>query len=211
MHFLWMDCETFGMNPLKNPLATVYMAVYDKDLKFLEDLELFVKPESMEGLEIEEGSIKVHGIDPDKHFNNPRTITYSEANKIISNLLNKYKIPKLKRSFRPAGQNVQFDLNYLQNTIFNQEDWSKMVHYRYIDTLVILNFLQDLDLVPADLGNLGSLVEYFDIKSGEFHDAKNDVKMTVEVYKKMKGLISGLKSANMVTGTNIDLLKVIED
>jgi oligoribonuclease (3'-5' exoribonuclease) len=206
-----MDCETFGLDPLKNPLATVYMSLYDENDRFIEDLELRVKPDSMEGLTVQQETEKIHGINWEKHIRDPGTITYSEANKIIVSFLEKHKIPRAKKSFKPAGQNVAFDLNYLRNTIFTPEGWDKLVHYRYIDTLVVLNYLQDINLVPKDLGNLSSLVEFFGLKTGEFHDAKNDVKMTVEVYKKMKDLILGLKKVNMLSTSNNDLLKVVED
>jgi oligoribonuclease (3'-5' exoribonuclease) len=208
---VWQDTETFGLDPKINPVATVYMALYDENDKFIDDINLKVKPDSMEGMVVDHETEKIHGINWDKHVGDPNTILYSEANKRITDFLIKYKIPKAKKSFKPCGQNVVFDINYLRNTIFTLEEWDKLFHYRYTDTLAVLGYLQDVNLVPGDLGNLGSLVEYFDIKSGGFHDARNDVKMTVEVYKKMKGLILGLKSANMIAGSNIDLLKVVED
>ena len=206
-----MDCETFGLNPLKNPLATVYMALYDENDRFVEDLELKVKPDSMEGLVVQHETEKIHGINWEKHTNDLETVTYSKAKSIISEFLQKHKAPRARKGFKPAGQNVVFDINYLKNTIFTAEEWDKLIHYRYIDTLVVLNYLQDIDLVPSDLGNLSSLVEFFGIKNSEFHNAKNDVKMTVEVYKKMKNLILGLKKVNILAGSNNDLLKVVED
>lgn len=211
MYRIWLDTETFGLDPKKNPLATVYMAIYDDQDRFIEDLDLKVKPDSMEGLIIDLETEKIHGINWENHQADPETLTYSKAQAKIISFFEKHKIPKAKKRLKPAGQNIQFDLNYLKNTIFTPEEWDKYIHYRYIDTLVVLNYLQDMDLVPKDLGNLGSLVEFFSLKTGEFHDAKNDVKMTVEVYKKMKSLILGLKKTNVLAGTNNDLLKVVED
>jgi len=208
---LWMDCETFGLNPNKNPVATIYMALYDDQDRFIDDLDLKVKPDSMEGLEVSHETTKIHGIVWENHITNPDTITYSKAKEVIINFLSKHKIPKAKKSFKPAGQNIAFDTNYLKNTVFTPEEWDGLVHYRYIDTLVVLNYLQDMDLVPSDLGNLTSLIEYFGLKTGEFHDARADVKMTVEVYKKMKELILGLKRVSIISSSNTDLLKVVED
>ena len=123
----------------------------------------------------------------------------------------KFKIPRVKKSLKPAGQNVAFDINYLKNSIFTPESWDKYVHHRYIDTLVVLNFLQDVDMVPSDLGSLTSLVEYFSIKMGEAHNAKEDVKMTVEVYIKMKQMLLAAKKPILAASPSVDLLKVVED
>jgi oligoribonuclease (3'-5' exoribonuclease) len=208
---VWMDCETFGMNPLVNPLATVYMALYDDKDVFIEDIDLKVKPDSLDNMVVERETEKIHGIIWEEHIANPQTITYSEAKVRIEEFLAKHKIPKAKKSFKPCGQNVPFDVNYLKNSIFDHASWEKLFHHRYLDTLVILNFLQDLDLVPSDLGSLTSQVEYFGLKNGEFHDARADIKMTVEVYKKQRGLILGLKKANIISSVNVDLLKAVED
>jgi len=205
-----MDCETFGMNPKVNPLATVYMAVYDEKDKFIEDLDLKVKPDSMDGLYADPETEKIHGINFEKHVADPNTITYSQALPVIVSFFEKHKIPRAKKSLKPAGQNVVFDIDYLRNTIFTRELWDQHVHYRYIDTLVILSYLQDVELVPGDLGNLASLIEYFDLKTGEFHDAKADTKMAVQVYISMKNLILRTKNSTL-SSPSANLLKIIED
>lgn len=210
MHYLWMDCETFGMNPKVNPLATVYMAVYDEKDKFIEDLDLKVKPDNMDGLYADPETEKIHGINFEKHVADPNTITYSQALPVIVAFFEKHKIPRAKKSLKPAGQNVVFDIDYLRNTIFTRELWDQHVHYRYIDTLVILSYLQDVELVPGDLGNLASLIEYFDLKTGEFHDAKADTKMAVQVYISMKNLILRTKNSTL-SSPSANLLKIIED
>lgn len=208
---VWMDCETFGMNPRVNPVATVYMALYTETDDFIEDIDLKVKPDSMEGVEIDRKTTEIHGIVWEEHIANPETITYSQAKEKIQQFLEKHKLPKVKKSFKPCGQNVAFDINYLKNTIFSHDEWEKLFHHRFLDTLVVLNFLQDLDLVPSDLGSLTSLVEYFDLKTGDFHDARADIKMTVQVYRKQRELILGLKRASIISNVNLDLLKVVED
>lgn len=207
----WMDCETFGMNPTKNPLATVYIALYTENDDFVADIDLKVKPDNMEGLEVDAKTTEIHGIVWEDHIANPETITYSEAAKKIESFLSEHKIPKAKKSFKPCGQNVAFDINYLINTIFTYESWDKLFHHRFLDTLIVLNYLQDMDLVPSDLGSLTSLVEFFGLKTGDFHDARADIKMTVQVYKKQRELILGLKKATMLSATNVDLLTVVED
>ena len=63
--------------------------------------------------------------------------------------------------------------------------------------------------MPIDLGNLESQIEYFKIPKGKAHDAKEDVKMTVEVYKAYRQLLSAKKSD--VSGLNTsNLLDIIE-
>ena len=210
MNYLWMDTETFGMDPKVNPIATVYMAVYDEQDKFIDDIDLKVKPDTMDGLYADPETEKIHGINFEKHISDPETITYSQAQAVIITFFEKHKIPKAKKSLKPAGQNVVFDIDYLRNTIFTRELWDKYVHYRYIDTLVILSYLQDVELVPNDLGNLASLIEYFELKAGEFHGAKADTKMAVQVYLSMKNLILRTKNSTL-SAPSANLLKIIED
>ena len=68
--------------------------------------------------------------------------------------------------------------------------------------------MQDTGALPAELGNLSSLVEYFDVKKLEAHTAKDDVIMCLGVYKKMKSIF---KKSTTNVGDNFDLLDIIEE
>jgi DNA polymerase III epsilon subunit-like protein len=88
--------------------------------------------------------------------------------------------------------------------------WEKYVHHNAIDTLKILTFLIDIDFLPATLGKLDSLVQYFNIPMGQTHHAREDIRMTVEVYKNLIGLLKSKKLESMGNMGSNSLLEIIE-
>lgn len=211
MHYLWSDTETSGTNPAIHKVLTAYFTVYNEQLEFMDELELFVKPDDWETNPIiqDPGAFAVTGIVIEDHVNNPRTVTYSEAKKIILAFLTKYKIPNKRKHFRLSGHNVEFDKRFINAHLVEEEDWEKLVHYNTIDTLRICTFLQDMGYIAGDVGSLTSLVEYFGIPLGKAHDAKGDVKMNIEVYRNIKKMMADKK--NNVSGiSEHSLLSIVE-
>lgn len=91
----------------------------------------------------------------------------------------------------------------------DKETWNKYVHYNTLDTLRILTFLQDIGFLPVELGKLGSMVEYFNIPMGQAHNAKEDTRMTVDVYQAMRKLLMTQKNT-INESSNNSLLEIIE-
>lgn len=207
MHYLWWDTETGGLNYKKHPVLTMYLAICDKDLNIIEDLDLKVKPESMEGLEIEQEALDVNGINIEEHFADPETIIYSEAKVKIQNMLSRHKIPRKRKSFRSCGHNIGFDEDFMIHYIMG-EDWAKLVHHAKLDTYSGCVLLQEFGILPENLGSLTSLVEHFKIPQREAHRAKDDVLMNIEMYKAMKKMMSGKKQG--MAGIDQNLLSIVE-
>jgi DNA polymerase III alpha subunit (gram-positive type) len=208
MHYLFFDCETAGLDKEKNPLLTAYFGVYDKDLKLIDELDLQVKPDNIDDWEIEADALKITGINLQEHLDDPQTVSYKEGEAQLIKLLDRNKIPRKRKHFRPSGQNIQFDLDFIFEQLIDKKKWLKYVHHNTIDTLRILTFLQDCDIVPNDLGSLSSMVEYFNVPMGQAHNAKEDTRMTVDVYKALKTLINS-KKADM-SGNSSSLLEIVE-
>jgi len=209
MHYLWYDCETGGTDARKHSILTAYFAIYNKQWEKLDEIELFFKPDEGE-IVAEAKALEVTGIDLAEHIKDSRTKTCKENKQILLKFLEKYKIKGKRRHFRPCGQNIGFDENFIMTQVVPENEWRKLVHYRALDTLQILTFLQDIDFLPADLGNLESQVEYFNVPKGRAHDAKEDIRMTVDVYKAYRSMLIAKK--NNVSGlASNSLLSIIED
>ena len=205
MNKLFYDLETGGLDRDVHSILTAYFVIYNEDWEKLDELELYLKPDDGNIIAVQE-ALNVTGIDIKTHLEDPRTVTYSEGKTTLMGFLEKYKIKGKRNHFRPCGQNISFDENFIMNQLVPEEEWRKLVHYRMLDTLTILTFLQDLGFLPKDLGNLESQVEYFNIPKGRAHDAKEDVRMTVDVYKayckllaEKKDNISGVSSNNLLS------------
>lgn len=208
MHYLFYDCETGGTDPNRHSIMTAYFMIYNENFEKLDELELFLKPDDG-NIIYEQEALDVTGIDPKLHLKDPRTVTYSEGKDILLNFLEKHKIKGKRRHYRPSGQNIGFDEGMIMGQLVPEEEWRKLVHYRAVDTLQILTFLQILGFLPKDLGNLESQVEYFNIPKGRAHDAKEDVRMTVDVFRAYCRLLEDKKDNIAGLNTN-SLLSIIE-
>jgi len=205
---LWYDYETTGLDSKKHGIMTAYFVICNEKDEFLDELELFLKPDKGNFV-VESEALKVTGIDLDTHLKDPRTITYSEGKKRLIEMLERHKIKGKRRHYRPCGQNIGFDEQFTVDVLVPEEEWRRLVHYRNIDTLQILNFLQDVGFLPKELGNLESQVEYFNLPMGQAHNAKEDVKMVINVYRAYCKLMQDKKD-NMAGVSNNSLLEIVE-
>lgn len=176
----------------------------------IDELDLSLKPDSG-SIVAEPEALAVTGIDLQDHLQDVNTITYKEGSEKLKKFLEKHKIKGKRKHYRPSGHNVIFDIRFVLTYIFELEDWEKLVHHRPLDTLPIVTFLQNIGMLPEGLGSLGSLVEYFDIPVGNAHNAKEDIRMTIDVYKKIRSLIVSLKEKAINANSSEDsILKIIE-
>ena len=207
---MFFDCETGGLDSKTHSLLTAYFAIYDEDLNFIDDLDLQLKPESESLIMVTSGAMAVNNINLEEHLADPNTVTYKEGAKQLLALLNRNKIPRKRKHYMSSGHNIPFDEDFIWNQLLPKEDWEKTVHYgKKTDTYSICTFLQNMGILPDDLGKLTSLVDYFGIPMGEAHTAKGDIKMNVEVYKAIKAMMQAKKLEMGNTSTN-SLLEIIE-
>lgn len=208
MNYIWFDTETGGLNPKIHSLLTAYFAIVDKDLNLIAELSLQLKPSDISKLNLTQGAMDVNKINIEEHLKDPNTITYEEGRVQLKQFLLKNKIKGKRKSFMPAGHNIQFDKEMIWEQLMPQDEFEEEVHYRTIDTSNICNFLKDVGIFPDDVGNLESLVDLFKIPKRETHTAKGDVLMNVEVYRGMKEMMQ-VRKKEMIGGTN-SLLEIIE-
>jgi len=209
MHYLWFDTETTGKDPKVNQPLTAYFAVCDQDHNVIEELNLQLKPSDPSILRVEQEAMDINKINLADHLADPNTITYEAGRVKLKNLLVKHKIKGKRKHYIPCGHNVSFDKEMIWNWLMPQDEFEEEVHYRTIDTSSITTFLKDVGIFPEELGNLLSLVQYFNIPEKEAHEAKGDVLMNIDVYKAMKAMMKSRKR-EMVGGSN-SLLDIVEE
>lgn len=203
--YIAFDFETGGTDPNKNPILTGYFAALDKNLNILGDLDLKIRTEPPFDL-IEEDAMKVNGIDLEKHNSDPSTLSRAEAGAKLRSFLREFK-GRSRTKPRPLGHNIFFDINFTRQ-LLTQEEWESNVHYGAACTLVMTNILKDIGVLPETVGNLGSLVRYFEIQERTAHTAKDDVLMMIDVYDKMIQMLKGNIEGS--GGLSIDLLSMLE-
>jgi DNA polymerase III alpha subunit (gram-positive type) len=205
-YYLAFDTETGGLDPKLADVLTLYMAMVDEEFKVIDEIDLKLKPN--EGLpRADAGALRVNGINIQNHMADPATITYNEANVKVIEFFKKYLQKKGRYSnLRPFGQNVQFDIDFVQEHIVPKAEWDKYIHYGKVDTKQCVDFLKDAGWFPKDLGSLGSVVEYLGIPKRAAHNAKEDTLMTIDVYKKIMDIMKSKKE----NGSQQDLISLLE-
>ena len=209
MHYLWFDTETGGLDSKKHSLLTAYFAICDKNLVVIDELYLQLKPEDVSKVSVTEFAMNVNKINLAEHLADKNTVTYAEGKEQLIAMLNKNKIPRKRKSFRPCGHNITFDKNFIWDQFVDKETWDKMIHYNDLDTLSVCTFLQDANIFPDGVQKLTDLVEYLDLPIGEAHNARGDVLMNIVVYKSIRSLMK-TKKEGMLGGASSSLLQIIE-
>jgi DNA polymerase III epsilon subunit-like protein len=204
--YIAYDLETGGFDCEKDAILTGYFAALNDKLELIDDLSLTIKPEEPY-VNVSDGALKVNGINMSEHLSSPELVTYAEARAKLLGFIEKHSDKKSKP--KNLGQNIQFDKNFIFKQLVPQGEWEKHVHYHTIDTLIVTLFLKDAGILPQEVGSLESLVRHFGLSRGQFHNAKGDVLMTVEVYKKTLSMLESFGSGGGGEDHS-DLLKLLE-
>lgn len=203
--FLCFDFETGGLDPDKHSIFTGFFAVLDQDLSIIDELDLKFKPEEGEDYVYEQQAIDVTGINPNSLKRDPESVTYSVGTEMLMRFISKWSAGGKKR-IRPLGQNVSFDIGFAKKLV-GADKWESKVHYRAADTSTAVTFLKDAGWFPSDIGGLASVARFLKVKSRKAHDAKEDVLMTIDVYK---ALLSFMNEKRHSSGSSIDLAAVLD-
>lgn len=211
MMYLGFDLETGGFDKKHHTITEAYFAIWDEKWTLHDDLHLYLKNDKGE-IVGEEEAFKVSGINPQELLSNPSTLTYSEGRAKLLSMLEKHKIPGKRVHYKFLGQNITaFDIPFMEEQGFFTSAHLKKagITHNPIDTTSIVTWLKDMGILPANVGGLGSLVEYFGLPKGTAHRAKDDVHMQKDVYVKLCQLFKN-NSINNLKQDNDDLLKIVE-
>lgn len=181
--YIAIDNETGGIGVDKVSLLSAYFAVYDKDLKFVADLDLFLKPN--DGVfRVEGEALGVNKIDLVEHTKIAKT--YSEGGQLLFHFLKEHS-QNGQLKLIPIGHNVTFDLLFIYTQLVNRTTFEQFVSYRKLDTGVIGQFLKLCGKLPETVSaGLDSLADYFGIVQTAKHTGKGDVETTVEILRRMQ-------------------------
>lgn len=186
MNYLAIDNETGGLGEVS--LLTSYFAVLDSDLRIMDELYLYLKPE--DGIyRIEPQALEINKINLVEH--DKIAETRSTAGNKLFRFLKQYSQDGANKLI-PLGHNVTFDVIGIHNELLNRATFEKFTSYRKLDTAVIAQFLKLSGKIPNEVsGSLGSLATFFGIENNNAHDAKADVLVTIEIIKSMLKLVEG--------------------
>lgn len=208
MKLLALDTETTGLDPEFHDVLTAYFAVLDHNLNVVADLDLKLKPDNGIFENVQEEAMRVNKINLEEHLADPETITYSQAKLKLAKFLMDNLENKKGKTLQPAGHNVNFDLDMINEHIMDKATWGKLVHYRAVDTMPVTSFLKLIGWWGEEIGSLVSIVKYLGLPMRNAHNAKADTHMFIDVLRKMIDIFKDKKSS--VTGIDQSILKSLE-
>lgn len=178
------DCETGGTDP-GNTLLTMYGMMLDNNFTTTDVLDLKIKPN--DGVyNVSPQALEINKIDLIKH--DKEAITENEAARIFNDFSCRHAFGG---KIIPIGHNVSFDIGFVKRHLLKNNDletniWPKYYSHRVLDTATIAHFLILAGAMPANMScSLGSLAKYFGLDYSNAHDAEFDVKLTLEVLRKL--------------------------
>lgn len=190
--FFLFDCETGGKNP-KTSLLTLYGMILDDKLRVMDTIDLKIKPGN--GLyHITAEALSVNKIDIVAHDTvaNPEKDVAGEFYDFVC----KHSLGDTRMI--PVGHNLSFDIRFVKRHLLRADNaegdyWSKFFSYRTLDTATIAHFLILAGKLPTSLDcSLESLANHFGFDYSKAHNAQFDAELTLNVLKKLIGLVGGL-------------------
>lgn len=205
--YIAFDTETGGTDPEKHPILTAFFLVLDEDFNEIASLDLAVRPEAPFDV-IEAEALAVNNINMEEHLARKDLVSRKEAGTLLKAFVKKHKGTGVHGRPSPLGHNVQFDIDMLKNQILTKEEYNDIIHYRVVDTSPIANFYKAAGLLPKESGKLTSIAEFYGFEVSGAHDAKFDVYLCLNVYKKMISTLESLK--NNSSNSSKSILELIE-
>lgn len=184
MKILYFDVETTGRDPKVNEIVQ-FSAIVEINGVVQEEVNWFCSPTDWDN--VEDGALEVTGKTREELATYPPPISLMDGiRSLFDSYIDKYDT---NDKFYPAGHNVQFDLDFLQ------EFWKKYSgdqfgtgsyqNWRSLDSRVMAHFLIAAGKLP-ELENLKlkTLCDYYKIPINA-HDALSDITATRTLIKRM--------------------------
>lgn len=184
--FIALDTETGGLDPEKHSLLSLAVIITDKDYNILGELNLKLKPND-DIFHCTGKALAINKIDLSEHY--LKAVSYEQGSILLLNFLKEWQtshwITAKGEKLIPVGKNVSFDLSQIFGKLISKADWEQFVSYRALDVSAVFLFMQQLGKLENLNGSLESLANHYSIK-GKFHDALDDIKMTLQILKCMQ-------------------------
>lgn len=172
---LYFDVETTGRDPRRNDI-TQLSGIVEIDGKEVDSFNLRCQPFDFTTIEPEALEVTGVSLEQLKTFDTPQ-VMFKKLMAIFDRHIDKFN---REDKFTPAGYNVRFDLDFLQQFfIKNGEKYGSgsYQNWRAVDGLPLVHFLCYAGLLKLEDYKLGTVCGYYGIPI-EAHDAMSDIRAT---------------------------------
>jgi DNA polymerase III subunit epsilon len=183
MKIFWFDCETSGIDPVRNGIIQLAYAVEIDD--HIQDHGEFFS--NCEGKEIDDGALQVNGFTREQiaGFPPPREM-YLQLSSLLNIYVDKYD---KEDKFTAGGFNVNFDMGFLRQLWSDCGDsyFGSWFSFGVIDPAQIIRFLQYCGSTRFySSAKLVDIAKAYKIDSTGAHNAFTDIKMTIAVCRAIR-------------------------
>lgn len=188
MKYIVFDTEAGGTYANQHSLLTAYFKIVDENFNLIKggELSLSMKPEAKKDnhtYHVTAEALEVNGINLIEH--EKKSISMSLAKPLLYNFIREHSEDG-KHKLIPVGHNIRGDINFLFANLINKGNWQQYVSYRHLDTGTLIQEAQRTGKIPRSVsGSLSSVAKHFKIDFLGAHNAKFDVEMTIEIWKKL--------------------------
>jgi DNA polymerase-3 subunit epsilon len=183
MKILYFDVETTGRDPKIHDIVQL-SGFIEIDGVEKETFDFRIKPFDLKAVDPEALGITGLTLKEISEYPEPKEV-YKKIIELFSKYVNKYdKADK----FYPAGYNVKFDLDFLQELfhkcgdIYGTGTWQ---NWKAIDPLPVLQFMDGIGLMALPNYKLSTVCEHFGIKITA-HNALSDIRATRELIERIE-------------------------
>jgi DNA polymerase-3 subunit epsilon len=184
---LYFDVETTGIDPKLNDIVQL-SGIIEIDGVEKERFNLNAQPKNYDSINPE--ALEVTGLTLEQIKSYPPPVaTLKRFCEILGRYVDKYN---KNDKFYPAGYNVRFDLDFLQQFFLkNGEKYGSGTwqNWQAIDGLPICHFLAYKGILKLENYKLSTVCKHFDIEI-QAHDALSDIEATRNLLKKFDSIIN---------------------
>ena len=191
--YLVIDAETTGLDPEKNGIITLSAAIIDDKEKVVSTFDGYNR--DWENFECDLQALNVNGFKfgfkPSFKALNNSNIQYFESTNYLLQGFSNYLLSASQPTYI-MGMNVRFDLDFIKHAAKNAKiNFGKALPYQIIDPMIMAHCLIDAGVLKnIKHVNSKNLYEKFNIPDAGIHASHVDVKLTFELWKKMREMIS---------------------
>jgi DNA polymerase III epsilon subunit-like protein len=177
----YFDVETTGLDAKKNDIIQLAYII-EIDDKIMEDGNIEMQPFNYATVETKALEVSHRTVEMIKAYQEPR-LAYKQLSKTFDKYIDKYN---KKDKFIPAGYNVNFDLQFLREFWFKNNDkyFGSYFDYHVFDPITTLILMRYKNLIQVDDFHLATICKHFNIEI-QAHDALSDIRATRLVIKKV--------------------------
>lgn len=185
---LYFDVETTGTDSHKHDIVQLSGAV-EVDGEIKEDFNFRIQPFDFDTIDPKAMEVTGLTIEDLRGYEKPLNV-FPQFTHILEKYVDKYD---RNDKFYPAGYNVRFDLDFVQQWFYkcgNKYGFGAWQNWKAMDPLPVLQFMDTQGMISLPNYKLSTVCDHFGIAINA-HDALSDINATKAVIRRVSELFKG--------------------